>query len=365
MTGGKWETFKEDIQGKSFWYIIRKVFLHFVYFFKTYDRRKAKAFRLRQYQKVAFALLSKLPGWKGTTNKKYDRELIVSLTTYPGRIAFVSNATKSLLLQNRKPNRLILWLAESQFPNKEADLPKELVDQCRYGLEIRWCEDLRSYKKLIPALRAFPEAVIVTTDDDTYYQRSMLRKLHNAYRKDPDVIWAHAVSIFMAKDGALVGRVWISNPEYLRFWDRSSVKIRSMAQYARIPTFLNQAIGVSGALYPPHSLHPDVLQEDRFMTLCPTNDDIWFWLMAARAGKRTAVPKRDYYIDYTVDGTQSVDETLYWINERGGVFDRDFHHLLKEYPEVEKTLLEEFDRVIGSIGEMTTVKFNHWRNSNH
>ena len=47
---------------------------------------------------------------------------------------------------------------------------------------------------------------------------------------------------------------------------------------------LNLATGVGGVLYPPGSLHPDVLDENLFLSLCPTSDDLWFYFMERRAG---------------------------------------------------------------------------------
>jgi hypothetical protein len=39
------------------------------------------------------------------------------------------------------------------------------------GLEIRTCRDLRSVKKLVPALEEFPRAFIATADDDLEHMR--------------------------------------------------------------------------------------------------------------------------------------------------------------------------------------------------
>ena len=49
--------------------------------------------------------------------------LIISLTSYPERIEFVHLAIKSLLNQAILPSKIILWLAESEFPNREKNLP--------------------------------------------------------------------------------------------------------------------------------------------------------------------------------------------------------------------------------------------------
>ena len=48
------------------------------------------------------------------------------------------------------------------------------------GLEIRECDNLRSFKKLVPALQTFPNAFIVTADDDLYFAPNWLETLATA-----------------------------------------------------------------------------------------------------------------------------------------------------------------------------------------
>ena len=58
--------------------------------------------------------------------------IIVSFTSYPARITFVPRVLESLYAQSKKPDMILLWLAEEQFPNREEDLPDELIDAiCR------------------------------------------------------------------------------------------------------------------------------------------------------------------------------------------------------------------------------------------
>ena len=53
--------------------------------------------------------------------------IIVSMTSYPGRITNVRKAIYYLLTkQTVKPDEIHLWLAEPEFPNREKDLPEDL-----------------------------------------------------------------------------------------------------------------------------------------------------------------------------------------------------------------------------------------------
>ena len=147
---------------------------------KIISRAKLEVKRLFYENRIVFDL--------GVTKEKRNPQIIVSLTTYPARIDKVNRAIKTLLTQSTKPDRVILWLAESQFPNKEADLPKKLLKLCKYGLEIKWCEDLKSYKKLIPTIVKYPNDVVITVDDDLLYDKHMIEKLYNSYLKHPQCI---------------------------------------------------------------------------------------------------------------------------------------------------------------------------------
>ena len=55
------------------------------------------------------------------------------------------------------------------FPQREENLPRDLLKLRSFGLTIDWCENLRSYKKLIPAIEKYPDDIIVTADDDVFY----------------------------------------------------------------------------------------------------------------------------------------------------------------------------------------------------
>lgn len=193
-------------------------------------------------------------------------ELIVSLTSYPPRYATLSKALRSLLSQDVRADRTILWLAQRD----EELLPAEVRELQQHGLEIRTCPDLRSYKKIVPALQAFPEAFIVTADDDLYYPRDWLTKLVGGFVPAEKVIVcvrAHRPE----RDGSGF------RPYPSWHWEYVTVgEIRGDL----FPT------GGAGALYPPGSLAPEATDVNAFTELCPTADDVWLYCMAKRAGSR-------------------------------------------------------------------------------
>lgn len=204
----------------------------------------------------------------GVCDAKYcDSEIIVSLTTYGRRLDYVAYAIESVMQQSMKANRIILWLAKEDFVKP---LPPALRAQMSRGLEIRETSDTRSYKKIIPALAAYPDSVIITVDDDVMYDFELIGRLITAYQNDPSNIYAGRTHVIKYDDkGKLT--------PYLN-WNLNSSDNSSPQN--------NFFTGVGGVLYPPHSLHPDVLKEDVFMNICKTADDVWLNVMSRLAGTK-------------------------------------------------------------------------------
>ena len=119
-----------------------------------------------------------------------NRQLIVSLTSFPERMVDIDYCIFSILNQSLKPNKIVLWLAEEQFPRKERDIPESVLRLKEFGLTIKWCNDIKSFKKLIPSLKEYPNDYIVTADDDLYYPKDWLENIWKQHLKYPDAIIA-------------------------------------------------------------------------------------------------------------------------------------------------------------------------------
>jgi hypothetical protein len=116
--------------------------------------------------------------------------VIVSLTSFPERIDNVWVSIESIFRQSIKPWKVILVLAEEEFPQKR--LPQKIVRQIDRGLEVMWIkENQRSYKKLIPVRKANPDAIIITIDDDIFYESWRVEKLLEASNSKPGKIIGH------------------------------------------------------------------------------------------------------------------------------------------------------------------------------
>ena len=251
----------------------------------------------------------------GIIQESRKTPVIVSLTSFPDRIHSVHKCIKTLLNQTMKPDKVILWLTEDQFPNKEKDLPEELLELKNYGLTIDWCENIFSYKKLIPALQKYPNAIIVTTDDDIYYAKDTVETLYNSYLKNPKSIHAHRYA-----------RLKIKN---VRISDIPS-RILYTKTFSK-PSFLNRLTGCGGVLYPPGSLNKEIFNREFFLNNLKTHDDIWFWASAVMNGTKIQAVKGYKESLYTIEGSQSC--ALCKIN-RTCTTNNAYETLLKYYPQI-------------------------------
>lgn len=260
----------------------------------------------------------------GITEEKRKNELIVSLTSFPERMKDIKYTIYSLLNQTIKPNKIILWLADSQFPNKEKDLPKEVLNFKNNGLSIEWCDDLKSYKKLIPALLKYPQAVIITADDDVYYRENWLELLYNSYLKNPNMIHSHR--------GHLIKKDNNSNDIDINYsnWSKCIENVE--------PSFLNFATGCGGILYPSNSLYKDVINVKLFQKLTPTADDIWFWAMAVLNGTKINIVKNNQkdmiYTNLDRELCRNNDLTLAKINNNQNKNMEQLNNVLEYYKEL-------------------------------
>lgn len=245
------------------------------------SRRKRKFLKhvLPVYNRIKLACHWCLRRRLGYENYDGRHPLVVSLTSYPPRFSTLHLTLKSLLLQSVRPTHLILWIASADA----GLLPRQVTALKRDGLEIRYCEDIKSYKKIIPTLASFPDAMVVTADDDIYYWRAWLLELLEESHKYPHDVIAHRVHrVQYDHETILPYRSWLESvPD-------------SSLHLANFPT------GIGGVLYPPGCFHPDVIDREKFMRLCPNADDVWlYWMTRLNGGfarrsltKRAPIPWR-------------------------------------------------------------------------
>ncbi|HLN94314.1 MAG TPA: hypothetical protein VK183_01670 [Flavobacterium sp.] len=206
----------------------------------------------------------------GVNEKSRAVPFIVSMTSFPARIDEVWITVETLLRQSYKPDALILWLSEEQFPDRQ--VPESLTKLVPRGLTIEFVPgDIRSHKKYFYAFERFPEAAIITVDDDVYYPKNTLKYLADAFAQHPDCVIANrAHTMTFADTGLKPYRQWRHNDK------------------PRVPSALLVPTGVGGVLYPPGSYHPDIFDEATFRAICFMADDLWLKVATLRNGYKVA-----------------------------------------------------------------------------
>lgn len=296
------------------------------FFYEVVRKQKSAG---RPYWKLTYKLHKALvnllfPLWaKGKKGCGVDGEskIIVSLTTYPARVGSVWITIASLLNQTMKPCKVILWLAEEQFPGHE--IPKSLEKLKKRGLEIRFCEDLKPHKKYFYAMQEYPDYEIITADDDIFYPENHIEQLWRGHERYPGTVichWSHEIAIdkqgkFQPYDS------WIDNEE-------------------SAPSYATLAVGCNGVYYPSGSLPGEAFQKDEVVKYSLYTDDLWLKCMEILGGRKTVNCNPTPLIYFNVLSTKN---SGLWKSNTGekNRNDVNWDKLMNAYPEVKKRLIEE------------------------
>lgn len=189
-----------------------------------------------------------------------NNDFIVSFTSFAPRLPGAIETTFSLLNQKLRPDKIILYLQNTS--DLERGNSPHLTDIRRIAKEapdrflLRAAEEQGSYTKLLPALKEFPKANILTCDDDHFYMPHWTSLLMREYP-------VHSNKII-----CLRGRRIMPDASYMN-WPLISEQCEALDI---LPT------GCGGVLYPksrPFSVKT-LLNYEEARAHAPTTDDFWF-----------------------------------------------------------------------------------------
>ncbi|PRP67116.1 glycosyl transferase [Nonlabens agnitus] len=243
-------------------------------------------------------------------------DAIVSLTSIPSRLGTIHITLKSIMLQDCKPKKIVLWLHK----DLEGTLPTSLTDLTQGLLEIRYSDYTFSHRKLIHSVVEFPDDMIITVDDDIIYHPSTLSSLYKAAIKNPKKVTSHR------------GR-------NISFDDKGRVLPYAQWKYANKDTADKNwfmPIGAFTVAYPAGVLNEQVTDVDTFMRITPKNDDPWFKVMALLNGNNSVISGYNLPEPIPIAGTQKI--SLKKVN-----VDKDFNreqmeNILNEFPDLRKLI---------------------------
>lgn len=202
--------------------------------------------------------------------QKIDYDVIVSLTTWKGRIndecvyKVIFRLLKQQVTQFRY--KVVLVLSKEEFGDDYV-LPRQLIlmSQFEPNFEILWTyKNTKALKKLDPVMTKYSEIPIITIDDDDLLKPNAIEIMMKAHKRYPDAIL-----------GTICGN------------------------------YYNDLCRVAGVrLFPPHSL-ADLPYEDFVNYFEGLHDDEWNAIRASVKGTRSLKVVNDI-IENSLYGNQDV-----------------------------------------------------------
>jgi hypothetical protein len=278
---------------------------------------KIRTFYLRLKNKVISGFLSCYYRVGGTVRHLRDNnkkeEIVVSLTSFTPRLNKLYIALGSIFNQSLQPDKVVLYLGDDVDPDQ---LPQSLLNYCKYGLEIRFVENLRSHKKYFYSLREFPEALVITVDDDLIYHKNMVKKLYSTHLQFPKCICAMRTHEIIYDDNHM--------PCKYSAW------LKNSSRYD-VPSDDLFFTSGAGTLFPPACFDDAAYDIEKIKRLCYTADDVWLNCMCRRRNVKIVNVKLDTYEKQLlkVMGTQEVALKHHNLYDSGN--DSCIHNLLEEF----------------------------------
>ena len=235
------------------------------------------------------------------------KKIIVSLTSYPARYETLHLVIQSLLCQQLKPNKIILYL----YDGEAETLPESLTSlQSERFKIVTVKENIRPHKKYYYAFKAYPNDLIITVDDDYVYSPDLVLNLyrkHLSYRNM--IICGRCREICVDEEGNILP---YNDWPICYFDNRAGINIL--------------ATGVGGVLYSPKLLDERVMDLEALKALALNQDDLWLKIMEVLKNTKT-IPVT---INWNAAKPLTCESSLFSINETGEN-DACFHKLMEQY----------------------------------
>ena len=151
----------------------------------------------------------------------------------------------------------------------------------------------------------------------------MIESLYNSYLINPNCIHTNRSHRVYIKNDTIIPK-----PNSDIYWKNYST-----------PSYKNTIIGCGGVLYPPKCFDDRVLDEEKFKTIIPTQDDVWFWAMAVLNKRKINVVKSYSMQLQTIENSQNTG--LCKINNKKTNGKNSFQIIGSEFRELISIIKEE------------------------
>ena len=243
----------------------------------------------------------------------FRKKIIVSLTSYPKRTnnLEIVKCIESIINQTLKPDKIILYLTSSQYPNKLDDIPEHLFSFYENkDIDIQFRNDIiKPHTKWFYAFQEYSNDIIITVDDDIIYPNTLFESLYNEWKNNQNCIIASRCHIITYANGRA--------RKYKKF-----IQYKTLNHSHKLYNENLFLTGVGGVLYnvalfnKENLFNLDVIQ-DIYLTV----DDVYLNKMIKE--QHIPIICINKYDDYAVGDTvlQKLNETGLWVNNLKDVND--------------------------------------------
>jgi len=201
--------------------------------------------------------------------------ITISLTSIYDNMSILKPTLESMLVQTRKPDRILLYLSTDAYlldkGFKDKVIPAWLSGMT--GVTVRWVPNTGPFRKLLPALEEVwvssassasvgEKHIIITIDDDTVYAPTLVEKMVERYNKTGFSVGCRCT--------------FVGDPRVNEYITKPVAKEDDL---------YNFATGKGAVLYTADMFRPVAgVFGKEYLKLCPTGDDMWFNLWRMRNG---------------------------------------------------------------------------------
>lgn len=135
-------------------------------------------------------------------NKRYPAKVVVSTTTIPGRLEYISHIVNNMYTQSYRPDKLYLNIPREcrRLQSMYSDEEVARIDTKGGWVEVVRCKDYGPATKLLGSIDKItdPETIVITVDDDQDYTSGLIYMLvSHAQRLKDAVVCTQAATIHM------------------------------------------------------------------------------------------------------------------------------------------------------------------------
>ena len=191
---------------------------------------------------------------------------IISMATIPSRKARLKENLPSIINQSYPFDTLILNILDN-LSDDDYVFYEDLKSMDKRIILNRVEQKWRSCNKLLPALKLYPNDIIITIDDDIYYPKDSFQTLMQQWVETPNCIIAHEINPILL----------LKNNTYITYLNGFDVKLmqKEWGKYLSCCT-----------LFPPHVFdNTEVFDYDKMMEVTQgVHDELWFWINSTLNG---------------------------------------------------------------------------------